>query len=928
MKCDLNKLNKETPSFGALSLLFRTQWESPTDSPGITPIVLRCFFCVLFLIGCLPVFSADASSGRPFSHPDRIRYDRRCLTIDGKDVFIFSGAFHFFRCPKELWPDRFQKIREAGFNTVETYVPWNWCEREMPAGTNDFSKVDLKDFNDWLNMAERFGFYVIVRPGPYICSEWSTGGFPQWLLTKKPEHPLRAQGWLRSDDPVFLAWSKHWYDAVCPVIARHQITRRAPGQPGVILVQVENEYDFSLSFSDKTKINQLKALVEFARADGIDVPLISCWTHQIRGQTDPLLRQVFDCCNFYPRWDVDGTLPDIRKLRFEQPDAPLATTELQGGWFSQVGGKLSEDQDGVTASQIKNLTLFMIQNGETIMNYYMLFGGTNPDDWAARDLTTSYDYNAPIREWGGVGDRYQVVRAIGLMLGKYGVDLARSETVHCEVSVPQKDVSIVERRAPDGGRFFFIRTSQHLEPRQGTARVRETNSSPEMVFDYQLEPFGSKILYLPPGVSDPGQGEWLPEPAPPIQRPAASDVPDDVTITTAKVRTDPGPARWKKLKPGETLAQAGVYDSHFLYYKTKLVSATSTNLSIEFPDGDSILAKINGKSEMALVDSGSSSIFKLPVGADTVELLYENHGFANGGEKMEQQAGVTGLYFTGGTVRSGMPIAGWRMKLVADPVNRPEIEPGYDDSDWTNVSANQEDADQLTPNQTAVFRAVVNLSAGDLDGTKVALTFGRIDDNGWIYVNGKQIGTTTDWSRSYSFDMTSELKPGYNAIAVVVQNFGGAGGIGMPAVNVDGAPLALKSFGRPAGDQKQWWKPGLRDSRWEDVSIGQRPASSPDNSLLTWYRMRFSLSPPHSGIWVPWRLHLMAAGNGFLYLNGHPLGRYWEVGPQHDFFLPECWLKFGNGATNVLTLNLRPTASGAWIRSAVVKPYSEFAELQ
>jgi hypothetical protein len=57
---------------------------------------------------------------RVFSHPDRIHYDSQCLTIDGKDTMIFSGAFHYFRCPKELWPERFQKIKDAGLNCVET----------------------------------------------------------------------------------------------------------------------------------------------------------------------------------------------------------------------------------------------------------------------------------------------------------------------------------------------------------------------------------------------------------------------------------------------------------------------------------------------------------------------------------------------------------------------------------------------------------------------------------------------------------------------------------------------------------------------------------------------------------------------------------------------------------------------------------------
>ncbi len=68
------------------------------------------------------------------SRPDAVRYDANSLIIDGKPVQVYSGAFHYFRCPKPLWRERFQKIKEAGFNTVETYVAWNEHERRKPAG--------------------------------------------------------------------------------------------------------------------------------------------------------------------------------------------------------------------------------------------------------------------------------------------------------------------------------------------------------------------------------------------------------------------------------------------------------------------------------------------------------------------------------------------------------------------------------------------------------------------------------------------------------------------------------------------------------------------------------------------------------------------------------------------------------------------------
>ena len=90
--------------------------------------------------------------------------------------------------------------------------------------------------------------------------------------------------------------------------------------------------------------------------------------------------------------------------------------------------------------------------------------------------------------------------------------------------------------------------------------------------------------------------------------------------------------------------------------------------------------------------------------------------------------------------------------------------------------------------------------------------------------------------------------------------------------------------------------------------------------------MNFLLPQPEAGVWVPWHLHLEAAGNGFLYLNGHAIGRYWQAGPQHDFFLPECWLKFGTDQTNCLALSLRPVDGGTAVQTAVVEPYAGFAE--
>lgn len=101
--------------------------------------------------------------------------------LNGQPFRILSGAVHYFRVPREYWVDRLQKLKDCGFNTVETYIAWNAHEKEEGKFVTD-GMLDVKAF---LKTAKELGLYAIVRPGPYICSEWEFGGFPWWLLDRK-----------------------------------------------------------------------------------------------------------------------------------------------------------------------------------------------------------------------------------------------------------------------------------------------------------------------------------------------------------------------------------------------------------------------------------------------------------------------------------------------------------------------------------------------------------------------------------------------------------------------------------------------------------------------------------------------------------------------------------------------------------------------
>jgi len=893
---------------------------------------------ILSLISAVQTVDAQ----RVFPHPERIRYDGQCFTIEGKDTFIFSGAFHYFRCPRELWNDRFDKIKAAGFNAVETYVAWNAQEPSMPASVDDYSKVDLKDLDDWLTMAEAHGLYVILRPGPYICAEWNCGGFPQWLITKRPAD---FKGfWLRGDEPGFVAWSKHWFHAVDQIAVKHQLTHRAPGTGGIILYQLENEYGGNQP--DVVEVRYLHALGQQAIDDGIDVPLFTCWTAVVRGSRDPVLRQVYDSCNFYPRFGVTGIAGSIAALDKEQPDAPRQTTELQGGWFSNPGsaGSLSKSWTDVISdlspAQIQNLTLYAIEKGDRVTNYYMLFGGTNFGDMAPSNITTSYDYSAPIREIGSVGEKYQRVAAIGAMLKEHGADLARAQPISMDTTTGQKDVTVSALQARDGGVYFFVRTNQHVGPRKGQFVSQRSgpigNSSRQYVANYDLEPFGSKILYCPAGAGT-SSDEWLPKPVAEIKRPT-DGLPSAITLAIAMTKSDPGPAEWAPLKDGQTLEQQEIYDRRFIFYRTHLNledGKPTPMLSIAGPRRDSLLSFVNGNLDASLNRPGGHRLSTLHPGDNTIEMLYENIGQPNGGPGMEEMSGIRKIE----TLINDGSVGDWRMNKIPAPKGRfrperlAEMKEGFDDSAWKQIKIEtDDDATQLGPDEYAVFRGSVDVTAEQLKAGDLSLQLTRMDDDGWVFVNGKRIGEGHNWETTFTFPATG-LHEGKNSVAVVIQNEGGPGGLGLVKLmksdqSQPGLPIEIGT--QSTGFAGQWWKNDLDETGWASTAIGQPEGDIAAPQIgLQWSRLKFELPEVKKGIWVPWVARLNITGNGFLYLNDHALGRYWNVGPQHDFFLPECWLNFGPGKSNVLSMCVRSVdGKPVTIQSAAIVPVNEVAEFR
>lgn len=303
--------------------------------------------------------------------------------LGGEPFRVISGAIHYFRVPREYWRDRLIKLKACGFNTVETYVAWNM--HEPREGEFDYS--DMLDIEDFLTTAAELGLYAIVRPGPYICSEWEFGGLPWWLLKNDG---IR----LRCMDADYIAAVDRFFDSLIPRIAAHQITEGG----NVILVQVENEYG---SYGDDSEY--IRYLADGLRRRGINVPLFTSDGTNKQMLTGGTVPEIFKTANFGSRAEEQ-----FAALREYQPDGPLMCTEFWNGWFDhwteehhhRPGDDAAASLDDILAHG-GNVSAYMFHGGT---NFGFMNGANCFDKY--EPTVSSYDDDAPVNECGDLTDKY------------------------------------------------------------------------------------------------------------------------------------------------------------------------------------------------------------------------------------------------------------------------------------------------------------------------------------------------------------------------------------------------------------------------------------------------------------------------------------------------------------------------------------------
>jgi hypothetical protein len=367
--------------------------------------------------------------------PDRHRLsaNSRFLLRDGKPWFPIVGEFHYSRYPADRWEEEILKMKAGGIQVISTYI--FWIHHEEIEGEFDWS--GQRDLRRFVQLCAKHGLYVWIRVGPWAHGEARNGGLPDWLLGKTAT---------RENNPIYLKYVSRFY---------RQIGEQTNGlfwKDGgpIIGVQLENEYSARGPGKGVAHILRLRQL---ARDTGLDAPFytVTGWdgaaipSHGVLpvfsgyadgfwwrtlGELPPNANYFFTRirCQENVAEDLSSLHPDIDAL---DQNYPFLTAEMGGGMEQAYPRRPL-----VTADDTAAMELVKLGSGVTMYGYYMFHGGTNPEGKKTsleesqatgylNDVPLkSYDFQAPLGEFGQANPSFGVLKILHLFLNDFGSELA------------------------------------------------------------------------------------------------------------------------------------------------------------------------------------------------------------------------------------------------------------------------------------------------------------------------------------------------------------------------------------------------------------------------------------------------------------------------------------------------------------------------
>ncbi len=400
----------------------------------------------------------------------------RYLIKDGSPWFPVMGEFHYSRYPESGWEEEIQKMKAGGVQIVSTYI--FWIHHEEMEGQFDWTAQ--RNLRQFVELCAKHGLYVWIRIGPWAHGEVRNGGLPDWLIQKCPT---------RQSDPVYLRYVRRFDEQIA------QQTKGLFWRDGgpIIGVQIENEYH---ERGPGKGPEHMSTLLQIAREAGLDAPFYTAtgwdaaeipsqqflpvfggypdqfWSRSLQ-ELPPNANYFFTPirCEENVGDDLHSQRPDI-DARFAS--YPFLTAEMGGGMEMSYHRRLLISADDVAA-----MTLVKLGSGVTLYGYYMFHGGTNPDGKHTtlqesqatgypNDLPVkSYDFQAPLGEYGQMNPSFRDLKTFHLFLGDFGSSLATMTSYSPDRMPASKNDTATPRvaaRFEKNHGFVFINNYQRNYP--------------------------------------------------------------------------------------------------------------------------------------------------------------------------------------------------------------------------------------------------------------------------------------------------------------------------------------------------------------------------------------------------------------------------------------------------------------------------------
>ena len=405
---------------------------------------------------------------------EEINVTSRYFTRNGKPWIGVMGEFHFSRYSRENWHRELAKMKAGGITIVSTYLFWIY--HEEIEGKMDFGGDN--DIRAFIEECKDVGLDVVIRIGPWAHGECRNGAFPDWLLKKDYK--------LRDNNEEYLAVVKKWYQSIYNEVKG--LFYKDGGN--IIAVQIENEFVDNAEHLAKLKeiavecgfIAPIYTVTGWNSASGAKIPVDEVvpvfggyceapWeNHTNRLSPSPHY--------FFNRMRNDSaigtdliakTQSDGWQLPYER--YPFATCELGGG--IEV---THHRRPIIKPMDIYAVSLVKLGDGNNLVGYYMYHGGTNkigelstfnetkatgyPNDYPI----LSYDFQAPLSEYGEVREQYGLLNMLHMFVNDFGEEFAPMIAVDSANSVAADDTNSLRYGMRTNGKsgFVFVNHYQRL----------------------------------------------------------------------------------------------------------------------------------------------------------------------------------------------------------------------------------------------------------------------------------------------------------------------------------------------------------------------------------------------------------------------------------------------------------------------------------